>query len=164
MKTLTLSLSLSIGLLSGGLLSACDKGDEPIGPRQACIDDNASGDPEDYESDDQSCAAEPGGGDEECPPYGPTEVAEECEEDGNPCDADSIMTRQAAVCIAELDELAPGINEWRANLVYNYGFDRPIWSIDNTLTESDCSKDGEGIAVDAITGELLERYNWGADC
>lgn len=166
-----------LGAVMGMFAVGCDKadggGDGDGGggagddAAQSCIESNLPEDGHGFESDDETCAAPPPGEpDPGCPPVTPEDIAEECAEDGEPCDAGAFITRDAALCIAEAEGLAEGIAKWRANLVYNYTFRRPVWAVQNTTLDdpANCEKEGEGVMMDAETGEVLDRYGWNQIC
>ncbi|MFV8753946.1 PepSY domain-containing protein [Nannocystaceae bacterium ST9] len=137
---------------------------EPMGV-EGCIAANEPEDTHGFESDNQDECPQPfDGGDEPCPPITPESIAEQCADEGHPCDPDAILSRDAALCIAEFHELAPGLLEWRASLVYNYEHNRPIWAVENTLAADDCVQSGVELEIDAQTGELLGTYEWTASC
>ena len=91
----------------------------------------------------------------------PELVAAEAADDDHAFDIADLITREAAICVAELQGLAPGLEEWRASLVYHYTHQRPIWNVENVLEYvSDSDQSGDGLAIDALTGEVLEQYSW----
>lgn len=121
----------------------------------------------DYQSDNEGDCPQPlEGGPVECPPVTPESVARECAEDGQTCDAEAFVTREAARCLAELEELDAGIAEWRISLVYNYEYQRPIWVVENTMAIEPCGdisdEYGEALLFDAESGELLDLRLWSA--
>ena len=119
-----------------------------------------------FESDNEGLCPQPPGGGLECPPITPESVAEECDEDGHPCEPDAFMTREAASCIAEAEGLDEGLSEWRIELIYDYGNHAPIWLVSNTtlVDPADCREEGESMSIDAQTGELVEIVQWLTIC
>jgi len=164
-------------LVTAALVVACDKeGDENGGGDgtdggdgagdavQACIDQNLPEDGHGYESDADDCAQPPPPEPPvDCPPVDPGVIQDECVADDNPCPG-TFISRDAALCIAELEGLEEGIAEWTASLVYNYSYHRPIWAVDNTTYEDECESRGDGLAIDAVTGEVLDSYGWNSIC
>lgn len=90
--------------------------------------------------------------------------ASECVMDGGTgCSEPSYLSESAAVCIAELEGLAPGIKPWGVTLLYNYGHRRVIWSVSSTTSErADGGSAGESLALDARTGFALASNSWAA--
>ena len=59
--------------------------------------------------------------------------------------------------IAEDDGLDPGIQDWRVGFTWYGGdFQTYTWGVKNYLAPDH----GEGITIDANTGEILGRYHW----
>ena len=101
-----------------------------------------------------------------------SDVEERCVEDGGRgCEVSALITREAAVCIAEREGLADGVRGWMTTLRYIVRDDtddradrgRPSWSVQNTeYAEPDGSQGGQVYVIDANTGELLLQLGWGA--
>ncbi len=82
---------------------------------------------------------------------------------GTGCDSSSFLSQAAAVCIAELEGMAQGLTPWTANLVYNNGHRRVIWSVMNTMAQrADGGSGGALLMLDATTGFVLESGGWEA--
>jgi hypothetical protein len=138
-----------------------------VDAQQMCIDTYAPENGFGYQSDNEGdCPQPPEGDPVECPPVTPETVAQECADDGQTCDPQVFITRDAARCLAEIEELDDGLAEWRISLVYNYEYQRPIWVVDNTTQIEACGdisdEYGESLIFDAETGDLLDRGMWAA--
>jgi hypothetical protein len=89
------------------------------------------------------------------------------------CDAQMLITANAAVCAAETSGLARGIMATpRTGLVYDFVFRRITWSVSNTLYDGErgsrpdaggALRGGQSMAVDAITAKVLNSFQWSAD-
>jgi hypothetical protein len=133
----------------------------------ACIEANPPAGDDAYESDDQDCPELPPGQPEgECTPVTPEDIAEQCEVNGASCDPEEFISRDAALCIAEEENLAEGIAAWRANLSFNHTHMRPVWTVDNLLEEGifGCESSGNGVMIDAETGVAIDEYSWRTVC
>lgn len=78
------------------------------------------------------------------------------------CDPSKIITHDAAVCIARAKGLAEGAYGYAAGLVYNYGYRRIIWTVQNTLQSDANGKGGTVMYIDATTGQVLDTSVWQA--
>lgn len=117
-----------------------------------------------FESDPRNCVSGPPGSPApECPPITPESTAEKCAANGHPCNAACIMTRDSAICIAEANGLAKGLeDDYRVQLVYHHGVEGPVWNISNLLEDKGFDgQRGEVISVDAITG-AAQKLSWRA--
>jgi hypothetical protein len=87
----------------------------------------------------------------------PEDVEAACEAEGETCS--EVITREAALCIAEADGLVEGVAPTTASLLRHevWGW---VWSTLNTLDQTAGEEGGESRTIDAFTGELLERGNW----
>ena len=87
-----------------------------------------------------------------------------CTNDGGTgCVATAFISEAAAVCLAKEAGLAPGINAWQSNLVYHFGVKTVRWSVKNTLSDNGTGTvSGEGIAINATTGAVMDKFGWGA--
>jgi hypothetical protein len=86
--------------------------------------------------------------------------AHEAPDDPAACKADAFMSVDAALCIARASGLAEGQSGLVGSLLYNYKLRRVIYSVQNTLHEEPGRANGDVMAVDAITGAVLERGSW----
>ena len=115
--------------------------------------------------DDLRIATSPPG--DAAPPPAPDPLDEtiaECQAAGEPpsvCDASAVMTHDAAICVAELLGLAPGIAGLKAGIVFHHTERRIVWNVQNTLySEPGGSEGGESLRIDAITGASLRLGEW----
>jgi hypothetical protein len=118
-------------------------------------------------SDETGCvAAPPPAPQPECPLPTPESVAQQCEAAGAPCDATRFITRDAAICIARAQGLDPGLEPWTATLLFREDTRRPVWKIDSVLTvePDNCSRGGQYVRIDAITGEPSAIGGWDEIC
>jgi hypothetical protein len=80
---------------------------------------------------------------------------------GTACDAASFISEAAAICIAEVEGLAEGLEPWRLALVYNSGHGRVTWSVTNTTYgPNDDGASGWSLTLDAPTGVVLDEAGW----
>ncbi len=80
-----------------------------------------------------------------------------CESDGA-TECETVVTREAALCIADDDGLP---TEGRtANLVYNSAYRAIIWGVQAVDHETGATSGGPGLSIHAETGEILERWSW----
>lgn len=139
---------LSSWLLLAGSATCCADDDGAPQTAAECIAEYSVANGYDHASDN-------GGADV------PELVAAEAADDDQPFETGDLITREAAVCIAELEQLEAGLEGWTVSLVYHYTHHRPIWNVENVLEfVSDSDQSGDGLAIDAITGEVLEQYSW----
>ncbi len=130
-------------------------------PFEQCIADFAADKGYGYDNDEWHFACgDPAG----CDAVTPEVVEQWCAEDNHPCDAAEFITRDAALCIAETEDLEPGVTDWYANLLYSYRFKEPVWQV-VSVTALDAG--GEEIAgwiltLDAVTGVDLVLEEWAA--
>jgi len=181
MRSLSLNpafkLALTLPLIFGlGLGLGCDaepedeiQDGETTGEEDealACVEDHSPAEGYGFETDNVDECPQPPGGGLECPPITPETIAAECDEDGSPCDPDAFITREAARCLAELEDFDAGLVEWRFDLIYHSGHQLPIWAVSNTtiIDEGDCREEGETLSFDAQTGELVELEQWLTIC
>jgi hypothetical protein len=97
------------------------------------------------------------------PPCDPPTVADieaQCAAEGAPCDGTITVGHDAALCLAEDDGLAAGLDGLHADLMFNSRFDVPIWAVSNVLTDSGGASSGESVTIDAATGDVLENSQW----
>lgn len=90
----------------------------------------------------------------------PEAVARDCELFGDSCNADDFITRRAAQCIAELDGLEPGLQDWS----YSLGYDEPLgtvrWRVEMVAELGDDASGGDFVAIHAETGVVIDRGTW----
>lgn len=127
-------------LACDGTDSGLDSGEAPSAAEQCIADNPASGDVADNVD----------------------EVLAECEASGGTgCAAASLISSAAAVCIAESDGLAAGVVDWQVWMVFHNTYLRPVWNVDQTAYQKkDGTSGGEGVSIDAVTGEILGRSAW----
>jgi len=132
----------------------------------ACIADNPPLDENAWQGDNDTCPQPPPGDPPvECPDVRDQVVAS-CASEGVSCDPDEFIIRDAALCLAELAELAPGLLDWEASLVFHFGPVRPVWNVNNTTVvgNPECNREGDTLMFDAVTGELLSAGNYAFFC
>jgi len=98
------------------------------------------------------------------PPSGTAQEQTSCLTDGGTgCDAAGFISSDAAVCIATVAGLAPGLTGRSVGSVYNYGYKRVVWGVQNTLRDDGVDgQSGASMAIDATTGILIEQLGWSA--
>ena len=110
-------------------------------------------------------SADAGYGWESDPSYGvdAQTAASECDaESGSDCDDGDFITRDAALCIAEVEGLSEGVTDWQAGLVYHHGYSTVVWNVvSKNIDESDYAA-GETISLHATTAESLGETSWEA--
>lgn len=141
-------------------LLAC--GDDDAG--HSCLEDYSVDAGYDFVSDmwHISCpvSAEDTGGSGDCPPPTIDDLEAQCDEAGSPCADTIVVTRDAAECIAQADGMEEGLEGRYADLIFNHAFNLPIWAVSNVLTSEGAEASGDGLSIDAATGEILERSQW----
>ena len=66
-----------------------------------------------------------------------------------------------ALLIARLDHLEPGLEPWSTSLLFNQGYQRFVWAVSTVLKrDGSDSEEGTMLAIDAVTGEILDRGGW----
>jgi hypothetical protein len=78
------------------------------------------------------------------------------------CDVDRFISVDAALCIARARGLGEGLKGLSGSIVYNHRHGRVIYTVKNTLKDDPGDAGGEHLAIDAITGEVLDRGGWAA--
>ncbi|MDP7110332.1 MAG: hypothetical protein QGH45_00140 [Myxococcota bacterium] len=152
------------------ILAACEPGNNDPGSAEECIEAFAAADGYGYEQDGYDCAQPPPGddddddlqGEDDCDPPTPETVADEAAGEGVAVDPAAFITRDAALCIAELAELDDGLEGYQAWLVFNHDEQRPCWAVQNVLYDEQFEGGGEVLLIDALTGEILfdGEWNW----
>lgn len=88
------------------------------------------------------------------------DIEDECDAAGHPCGGTILVGRDAAVCIAEAEGVELGLDGLHADLIFNHGFNLPIWSVSNVTEIDGYESSGESLSIDAATGEVLMRSQW----
>jgi hypothetical protein len=93
--------------------------------------------------------------------------AEDAEEDcvaegGSGCEAADFVTRDAAFCLASLEKLQEGVEDWSAGLTYHHQHEVVVWSVVSVEVSESGYLAGETLTFDATTGETLGRSGWEA--
>ncbi len=150
------------------VLVACEPGNVDPETPEDCIAAFSPDDGYGYEQDGFDCAEPPPGDDdddddllpEDCDPPTPESVADEAAGEGVDVDPGAFITRDAALCIADLEELDEGLEGLQAWLVFNHDELRPCWAVQNVLVDDTYEGGGEALLIDAITGEVLFAGEW----
>lgn len=160
-RLLQLSL-VCVGCSSGGP----GTGNAPAGATvQSCVSQFSPSAGYGWDDDLNGIIALPDGG---APaPVPPQErAASDCLSAGQPtttCDASLLMTREAALCVAKLLGLPPGIAAWKAGITYNFKYERIIWNVQSILQDDgQGTQQGAFVAIDAIDGKKLGEGDWGS--
>jgi hypothetical protein len=78
-------------------------------------------------------------------------------------DVDSIMSAEAAACLARVHGLAEGLSDWSINLVCHAGHEVIVYNVTNLeQDEGPDGQSGSSITLDAQTGESLAALAWRA--
>ena len=137
----------------------------PEGPEAMCIAANLPADGHGWDSDleDVACPQPPEGPPVECPDPIDT-LEQECTDAGLPCDHETMITRDAALCIATEYGLAAGVEPWRGHLLYHHGVGGPVWVVTSTSVAVECMEQGDDLVIDAQTGGVLMEQQWMSVC
>ena len=77
------------------------------------------------------------------------------------CNPDDILGIDAAICIALAAGLGEGLHRPTADFTYDSASRRIVWNVQNVLSEvPDVGNSGEGVTIDAVTGEVLDSFGW----
>ena len=88
-----------------------------------------------------------------------TDVESACVAHGHDCQGQIAVTRSAAACVAQEENMAKGIDGTvHADLMYDDTYGLPIWTVSNVLDQVSWS--GESLHVDAIDASVLNRFEW----
>jgi len=80
---------------------------------------------------------------------------------GSACDAEQMMTREAANCIAEVEVgLAAGLTDWAIRTTYNEAFETVVWTVTSTTFQEGETTGGDGVTLHATDGDILETWGW----
>ena len=84
--------------------------------------------------------------------------------DAAACDRESLMTRDAALCLAKASGLVAGISPWTATIVFHAKHRRIVWNVTATTASDSASgsSGGDVMTIDAINGAVLGTSQWGA--
>lgn len=78
----------------------------------------------------------------------------------DPTKCDFPIDEAAAIQIAKNAGLEEGIAAWETSF-HCYGSARYVWTVQNTLTLSTSPEQGgNGVVIDANSGEVIENYGW----
>ena len=95
--------------------------------------------------------------------YSAADAEAECElEGGSDCAAAAYLTRDAAFCLASLEGLSEGIEDWAAGLTYHHQYGTVVWNVISTEVAEAGYSAGETLTFHATTGERLGRSSWEA--
>lgn len=140
----------------GFILLGCS---EPSNPASAqdCIADNPATLPFDVGAD-QSLAPTPASGAGVPTPLTAESISQDCVTDGGTgCDSAEFISKDAAKCIAVLNEFKDGLGPWEAAMTYHYMHRRVVWNVSNRLQgEEGGEHSGEMLTIDATSGEVLQ--------
>lgn len=90
------------------------------------------------------------------------EAAEDACAAAGAADCEVVVTHDAAVCIAELEGLAAGLEPWLAFLVYHHDHEVIVWNVQNLEVQETGYSAGTLLALHAGTGDVLDVYGWSA--
>lgn len=72
-----------------------------------------------------------------------------------------VIDESEAITIAQNAGLEAGIGEWTTSFHYFYGdIDDYVWTVQNTTYQSSEGGGGEGVVINAYSGEVIMLYNW----
>ncbi len=87
-------------------------------------------------------------------------IVAECElARGADCNS-SLISKQAARCIAEIEQFALGLIPWEIRLEYQYGLNLITWGVANMEERGVDGARGRVLALDAVDGSIVARYAW----
>lgn len=69
-------------------------------------------------------------------------------------------SEEAAICIAHVNGLPQGLEEWSTDLVYHFGFETMVWNVSNVESIRNDIVQGSAYSFDAITGENLDKSSY----
>ncbi len=89
-------------------------------------------------------------------------LASACDLAGDPCPPETLISRDAALCLAAAEGLDEGLEGRRAYLVFQHVERAPLWIVQNLTDREDDphSWSGESVSLDARTGEVVDRGYW----
>ena len=147
--------------------------EETADSASSCVDDNPADGASAFESDmwgitcvspyNEDAGLGTDAGVPACEPPTIEEIEAECAEDGHDCAGYIVVSKSAALCIARDAGLSEGLVGFRADLVYNYQYQLPIWSVGNVLVDDGADGSiGSAVAISAVDGTVLDRVEWAA--
>jgi hypothetical protein len=97
------------------------------------------------------------------PPTAAT-IASECVASGGTgCDAAHFISREAASCLAELNDFEGGLEPWSIALGYHRGHGRVVWNVMNVLNDRGSEGYSGGVlTLDATDGDVLAHVAYRA--
>ena len=92
------------------------------------------------------------------------DALDRCAEAGGTCAEEGLLTREAALCVAEEEGLAAGATAWKAGLTWREGEEQIVWNVSSTtdLSVNGGCSEGEMLTLDAYTGDLVKDAEWAA--
>jgi hypothetical protein len=141
------------------MLAACADSDPPSQPladgrARACVREHPTSDRDQARALARTSA--------EC--LDANQSCESLDDCNDECAWKSLISQEAAVCIARADGFAEGIAQVTASLRYSERLGRPSWSLQNTVFRENGTGESGGatVTIDAATGAILERGAWEA--
>lgn len=97
------------------------------------------------------------------PPTAAT-IASECVASGGTgCEASRFISKEAASCLAELNDFEAGLEPWSIALVYHHGHQRVVWNVTNVVNDGGREGYSGGVlTLDATDGGVLARSAYSA--
>jgi hypothetical protein len=95
--------------------------------------------------------SEPAGACRQAVPESISALEAGCAPAGATVDPSRLLTREAAMCVAVSFGFPPGLEPWRARLACEEG---PVWVLEAVTNESDGSRSGATMTLDAYSGYL----------
>jgi hypothetical protein len=97
------------------------------------------------------------------PPAALESVQAECRSAGGMNCEEPPISQEAARCIANNEQFAPGLEAWNIGLAYENSYHHLVWSVDNLLRNVSADDySGQSLTLDAVSGRVLGRTNWNA--
>lgn len=124
----------------------------------SCIDGNPPGDPFDV-GDVVVPDRAPGSTGPALEPPTAATIASECVASGGTgCEASRFISKEAASCLAELNDFEAGLERWSVALVYHHGHNRVVWNVMNVTNDEGAEGySGGSLTLDATDGAVLGR-------
>ena len=73
------------------------------------------------------------------------------------CDRLKFLSPEAVRCLAEENLFTPGIEPWKVVLSFDSRLQKVVWNVLNVVSREDAANwDGQNLAIDAISGNVLE--------
>ena len=90
------------------------------------------------------------------------EVENQCSENkGNHCDSAKYLSWDQAVCIADISDTQEFVEPMKLQLRFSHFYQMPIWEVTKILNDTDFQREGIDIVLDASSGQLLNKNEWG---